>query len=83
VNRESAWIDGRVVIWHDDEGWGALASTGVEGEVRVHFSSIAIEGYKTLRAGQSVSFTYVTPGQDGYPHRAISVRPRGDDYPIT
>jgi CspA family cold shock protein len=68
-------VDGTVLMWNDDEGWGALASPAVEGEVWVHFSNIAMEGYRSLRAGQSVRFTYQTPGQDGYPHRAISVRP--------
>jgi cold shock protein len=69
-------VDGTAVLWNDDEGWGALASSAVDGEVWAYFSYVIMDGYKTLRPGQPVSFTYETPGQDGYPHRAISVWPR-------
>ena len=76
MSREKhASVDGTVAMWNDEEGWGALASPAIEGEVWAHFSNLVMDGYKTLRAGQRVSFTYETPGQDGYPHRAISVRP--------
>jgi hypothetical protein len=32
-------------------------------------------GYRSVTRGESVTFTYETPGQDGYPHSAISVTP--------
>jgi CspA family cold shock protein len=71
--------DGRVtgiaVLWNNEAGWGAVASPAVDGEVWVHFSNIEGTGYKSLRVGQRVTFTYETPGQDGYPHRALSVMP--------
>jgi cold shock CspA family protein len=68
VNREErASVDGGVVMWEDEQGLGAPASSVLEGEVWAHFSNIVIEGYKTLRVGQLVSFTYETPGQDGPP----------------
>lgn len=66
-------VDGRTVLWNDEEGWGALASDDVEGEVWAHFSNVNGTGYRTLRPGQRVRFTYETPGQDGYPHRAITI----------
>ena len=76
MNRQKHdFVEGVVVIWNDDLGWGALASPAVEGEVWAHFSHVVMEGYSSLRPSQRVRFTYETPGQDGYPHRAISVRP--------
>ena len=69
-------VEGTVVLWSDEEGWGAVASSLVDGEVWTHFSDLDMEGYRTLTPGQPVTFTYETPGQDGYPHRALSVRPR-------
>jgi cold shock CspA family protein len=44
-------------------------------EVWAHFSHIKGEGYRTLSQGQAVTFTYATPGQDGYPYQAITVTP--------
>jgi cold shock protein len=70
-------VEGTVVHWDDEEGWGSLASPVVEGKVWEHFAQLEVEGYRALTPGQSVTFTYETPGQDGYPHRALSVRPRG------
>jgi CspA family cold shock protein len=64
-----------VVRWDEAEGWGVLVSPAVDGECFALFSDIEMEGYRSLRAGQSVSFECETPGQDGYPYRAGSVRP--------
>ena len=69
-------VDGWVVFWHDKKGWGTLTSPVVDGEVWAHFSSIVGTGYKTMTAGEAVSIVYETPGQDGYPHRAVSVSRR-------
>jgi cold shock protein len=66
-------VGGSVVVWHDDEGWGVIASPAVDGEVWTHFSNIVGTGYRSLRRGQAVRLRYETPGQDGYPHRAVSV----------
>ena len=66
-------VHGRVVAWHDELGWGVLTSPSVNGQVWVHFSNITGNGYRALTRGQAVTFTYETPGQDGYPHRATRV----------
>lgn len=66
-------VDGTVVSWNDDEGWGVLASPAVDGEVWVHYSEIQGTGYRALRAGEPVRFTYETVSQDGYPNRAVMV----------
>jgi CspA family cold shock protein len=66
-------VVGIVAMWNDEEGWGAVASAAVEGAVWTHYSKVVSDGYRTLTPGDSVSFTDETPGQDGYPHRALSV----------
>jgi len=63
------------MFWDDEEEWGALASPEVEGEVGAFFGNLKMDGYRSLRVGQPVRFEYETPGQDGYPHRAVSVQP--------
>ena len=76
--QEHGPIDGVVVRWSDEEGWGAIASPELEDQIFAHYSKVQVDGYKSLRVGQPVSLTYETPDflQDGYPHRALSVQPR-------
>jgi len=47
-----------VVKWFNNErGYGFIIKNGDEDtEYFVHFSSIVMDGYKTLRVGQEVSF---------------------------
>ena len=40
----------------------------------MHFSAIAVEGYRALEPGEEVSFTYESVPQDGYSYRAVEVR---------
>ena len=57
--------------------WGGVTAPGLDGDVWVHFSVVAgpPDDYRELRAGQAVRFTYETPGQDGFPYRAVAVVP--------
>lgn len=67
-----------VVEWFsDEEGWGAISAPEVPGGCFVHFSNIETSGYRALRAGQHVRFTFEEPGilQDGYRYRALGVWP--------
>lgn len=73
VRETSGPVEGTTLSWSDDEGWGVLASPVVEGQVWCHFSSVDAPGYRSLKPGVAVTFTYETPGQDGYPHRAHRV----------
>jgi CspA family cold shock protein len=68
-----------VVKWFNaDEGWGVIVAPEVPGDCFVHFSCIVSRGYRELRAGQQVRFTYEDPGfaQDGCRFRAIKVWPQ-------
>lgn len=66
-------MEGTTLSWSDDEGWGVLASPDVDGQVWCHFSNIDAPGYRSLKPDGAVLFTYETPGQDGYRHRARRV----------
>lgn len=68
-------VQGTVVWWNDEEGWGALASPAAPSEVFAHFSAIVAEGYHDLRAGQAVEFVLepYPAVQDGYLYRASDV----------
>ena len=46
-----------VVKWFNNaKGYGFVKPDGLEKDVFVHFSAIAMEGYKTLKEGQKVEF---------------------------
>lgn len=47
---------GRVKYFNDTKGWGFLSSDDVEQDVYVHYTQIKMEGYKTLKEGQDVTF---------------------------
>ena len=68
-----------MVKWFDaDEGWGLITSPELPDECFLHFSSIQAQGFRALRAGQKVEFTYEETGsflQDGCPLRALAVWP--------
>ncbi len=62
---------GTVKWFKDDKGYGFI--TGEDGEdVFVHFSEIQMEGFKSLREGQAVSYE-VTQAPKG--PQAQNVRP--------
>ena len=50
-------IFGEVKWFSNERGYGFVTKDGVENEEYfVHFSSITMDGFKTLKAGQKVSF---------------------------
>lgn len=63
--------NGTVKWFRNEKGYGFI--TGEDGQdVFVHFSAIAMDGYKTLEEGQKVTFE-VTQGPKGL--QASNVRP--------
>lgn len=61
--------------WSAEEGWGVIDSPQTPGGCWTHFSVIQAEGYHALSAGQEVELEWDSPGQDGYPFRAVRVHP--------
>lgn len=47
---------GRVKWFNNAKGFGFIQEDGCEDDIFTHFSTIQMEGYKTLKAGQAVVF---------------------------
>jgi CspA family cold shock protein len=55
---------GTVKWFNNAKGYGFIVTKNGEEEIFAHYSAITMEGYKTLKAGQSVSFE-AEPGPKG------------------
>ncbi len=66
---------GRVKWFSEEEGWGVLTSDDVPGDIFVHFTHIAGDGYRTLVGPERVQFEWehYPSGQDGCYYRATRV----------
>jgi CspA family cold shock protein len=47
---------GKVKYFNDSKGWGFISSEDSPDSIYVHHTSIKMEGYKTLKPGQTVLF---------------------------
>jgi CspA family cold shock protein len=56
-----------------DRGWGVIDGPDVPGGCWVHFSALAIDGYRMLVAGREVAFRAEAVDQDGFAYRAVKV----------
>ena len=50
---------GAVKWFNDSKGYGFIQAEGVNGDIFVHYSAIQGDGFKTLTAGQEVTFEIV------------------------
>jgi CspA family cold shock protein len=57
--KEEALAQGTVKWFSNEKGYGFIERGNGEEDVFVHFSAIAMEGYKTLTEGQRVEFEVV------------------------
>ena len=62
---------GTVKWFNNTKGYGFVVGTESEEDLFVHFSSIEMEGYRTLKAGQKVEFD-IKPSDNG--KHAVNVR---------
>lgn len=72
---------GSVRVFDADEGWGVIDGPDVPGGCWVHFSTLAMDGYRKLTPGQQVSFRAEPKSQDGFPYRAVKVWTGGTEPP--
>ncbi len=66
---------GKVKWFNNAKGYGFIVSDSHNEDLFAHYSSIQMDGYKTLKAGQDVEFD-TTPGDKGL--HAINIRMPSD-----
>lgn len=67
-------VDGTVKWFNSERGYGFLLQDGDEQtEYFVHYSYIDMDGYKTLKAGQAVTFDIVETEKGIQAHNVKSV----------
>lgn len=69
---------GKVKWFNNAKGYGFIIEDGCSDDLFAHFSSVQMEGYKTLKAGQPVTFEK-KPGDKGV--HAVNIVP--DAQPVT
>lgn len=63
---------GKVKWFNNAKGYGFIIEDGFNDDLFAHFSAIQMDGYKTLKAGQAVSFEK-KPVDDGV--HAVNIIP--------
>lgn len=66
--------NGTVKWFNNDKGYGFIANDEGGDDVFVHFSSIMIEGFKTLKEGQKVTFDIEDDPKNENKKRAANVQ---------
>jgi len=65
-------LSGKVKWFNNAKGYGFIIEDGFNDDLFAHFSAIQMDGYKTLKAGQAVSFEK-KPVDDGV--HAVNIIP--------
>ncbi|AZE89902.1 cold shock domain-containing protein CspD [Pseudomonas orientalis] len=71
---------GKVKWFNNAKGYGFILEDGRDGDLFAHFSVIEMDGYKTLKAGQQVSFDIIQ-GPKGLHAVGIKPVPQLDNAP--
>lgn len=66
---------GKVKWFNNAKGFGFIVADGREEDIFAHFSTITMDGYKTLKAGQDVTFE-LQEGPKGL--HATNIAPSGE-----
>ncbi|MGF1713895.1 cold shock domain-containing protein CspD [Photobacterium chitinilyticum] len=61
---------GTVKWFNNAKGFGFICPESGEGDIFAHYSTIQMDGYRTLKAGQQVNYTVET-GPKGFHAREI------------
>ncbi len=68
-------MNGTVKWFNADKGFGFISNDDGGEDVFVHFSSILVDGFKTLNEGQKVTFDTEPDPKNPEKLRAVNVRP--------
>ncbi|MCG4455087.1 MULTISPECIES: cold shock domain-containing protein CspD [unclassified Pseudomonas] len=52
-------LSGKVKWFNNAKGYGFIVADGRDEDLFAHYSAIQMDGYKTLKAGQAVSFDII------------------------
>lgn len=66
---------GIVKFFNSEKGFGFITDDATKKDIFVHFSSINVDGYKTLEDGQKVTFDIEPDLKDASKSRAVNVTP--------
>ncbi len=72
---------GTVKWFNNAKGFGFILPEGGGDDLFAHYSSIEMEGYKTLKAGQSVSFEVSDTDKGGHAKHIRVISASGGDAP--
>jgi CspA family cold shock protein len=69
---------GKVKWFNNAKGFGFILPESGDGDIFAHYSAISMDGYKTLKAGQSVAFDTID-GPKGLHATNIKAAPNPDN----
>jgi len=67
---------GRVKWFNNAKGYGFILPDEIEGDLFAHYSSIQMDGYRTLKAGQTVNFDIIDGDKGSH---AVNIVPEHED----
>lgn len=73
-------LSGKVKWFNNAKGYGFILADGRDEDLFAHYSAIQMDGYKTLKAGQAVSFDIIQ-GPKGLHAVNISALSLGNEKP--
>ena len=59
LQRDIGMLSGKVKWFNNAKGYGFILADGRDEDLFAHYSAIQMDGYKTLKAGQAVSFDII------------------------
>ncbi|MCK5893552.1 MAG: cold shock domain-containing protein [Endozoicomonadaceae bacterium] len=71
---------GTIKWFNNVKGYGFVLGEGSDGDLFVHYSSITMEGYKTLKAGQMVTYDIIQGPKGLHAVNVVLPSPQDDNF---